>query len=90
MIRECAAPEYAIELQPDYDFEQFSINCVPLDGLTYNTDNRKLHQLIHGFVKGETADTWINPKERKQDGWMDYLALLAHYEGKGNKAVRVK
>ena len=30
VIRECAAPEYAIELQPDYDFEQFSIYCIAL------------------------------------------------------------
>ena len=59
-------------------------------GLTYKTDARKVHQLIHGFVQGETAETWINPKERKQDGRLEYLALLAHYWGKGNKGVRVK
>ena len=34
VIREFAAPDYTIESQPDYDFEQFSINCVPLAGLT--------------------------------------------------------
>ena len=90
MIRECAAPEYAIESQPYYYFEQFSINCGPLTSLTYNTDSRKLHQLIHGFVQDETIETWIKPKDRKQDGRLDYLALLSHYGGEGNKAVRVK
>ena len=82
--------DYAIELQPDYNFEQLSINCVTLDGLTYKTYARKFYQLIHGFVQGETSETWINPKERKQGDRMDYLALMAHYGGKGNKAVRVK
>ena len=36
VIRECSAPDYAIESQSDYDFEQLSINGVPLTGLTYN------------------------------------------------------
>ena len=76
VIRDSASPDYTIELQPDYDFEQLSINCTPLTGLTYNTDASKLHQLINGFVQGETSDTWINPKERKQDSRLDYLALL--------------
>ena len=34
VIREPAAPDYAIELQPYSDSEQFSINCVTLTGLT--------------------------------------------------------
>ena len=55
VIREFAAPDYAIESQPNYEFKQLSINCVPLIGLTYKTYSRKLHQLIHGFVQGETA-----------------------------------
>ena len=68
VIRESAALEYTIESQPDYDFEQLFINCVPLTFLNYKTDARKVYQLIHGFVQGETADTWIKPKERKKCG----------------------
>ena len=90
MIRDSVAPYYDIELQPDYDFKQFSINFVPLTGLTYRIDARKVHQLIHGFVQGETAETWINLKERNQYGRLDYLALTAHYGGEGNKAVQIK
>ena len=90
MIRECAAPDYAIDSQPNYGFEQLSINCVPLAGLTYKTYSRKVHQLIYGFVQGENAETWINPKESNQDGRLDYLALLTHYGGEGKKEVRVK
>ena len=90
MIRESEAPDYAIESQPDYDFEQLSINCAPLTGLTYKIDSRKAYQLIHGFVQVEKAELWINPKERKQDGRTEYLSLLAHYGGKGNKAAQIK
>ena len=63
---------------------------MPLAGLTYKIDARKIHQLIHGFVQIKTADTWINPKEIKQDGRLDYLALLAHYGGGGNKVIQNK
>ena len=49
-----------------------------------------MHRLIHDFVQGETAKKLINSKEKKQDVQIDYLALLAHYGGKGNKAVRIK
>ena len=66
VIRESAAPDYAIELQPNYNFEKLSTNCVLLTGFNYKTYDREVHQLIHGFVQGETTDTWIKPKERKQ------------------------
>ena len=84
------APDYDRELQPDYDFNQLSINCVLLTGLTYNTDARKVNQLIHGFIQGETAETRTNPKETNQYFRLDYLALLDHYGEECNKAVRIK
>ena len=63
---------------------------MPLTSLTYKTDARKVHQLIDGFVQGETSETWIKPKENRQYVQIYYLALLARYGGKGNKAVRIK
>ena len=68
VIRYSVAPDYNIESQPDYDFKQLLINCVILIGMTYNTDARKVNQLIHGLVQCETAETWMKPKERKQYG----------------------
>ena len=87
VIRNYEAPDYTIELQPDYNFEKLLINCVTLNALTYKTDTSKVHQLIHGFVHGETSETWINHKLKNQNGLLDYLSLMAHYGGKGNKAM---
>jgi hypothetical protein len=61
-----------------------------LVGVFYKTDARKVHQLIHGFVQGEIAETWIKHKEKRQNGRLDFKALQAHYGGKGNKSVRIK
>ena len=33
---------------------------------------------------------WINTKDRKQDSGLEYIDLLNHYGGKGNKSVRIK
>ena len=90
MIGESEAPDFMLELQPAYDFEHLLVNCMPLTGLTYKIDARKMHQLIRGFVQGETAKTWIKPKYTRQDGCLDYLALLAHYKGEDNKAAQIK
>ena len=43
VIRESEAPDYTLESQPDYAFQNLSINCVPLTGLTYKIDSRKVN-----------------------------------------------
>lgn len=90
IIRDNALPDYALEDELDFDFEQLTIDCAPLTGLVFKTDARKVHQLIHGFVQGEIAETWIKPTERRQNGRIDFQALHAHYGGEGNKSVRIK
>jgi hypothetical protein len=90
IICENDEPNYDNEDKEDFDFEQLSIKCAPLVRVFYKTDVRKVHQLIHGFVHGETAETWIKPKEKPPNGWLDFKALQAHYGGKGNKSVRIK
>jgi hypothetical protein len=90
IIRENDEPDYDEEDKEDFDFEQLSIKCAPLVGVFYKTDARKVHQLIHGFMQGETAETWIKPKEKRQNGRLEFRALQAHYGGEGNKSVRIK
>ena len=90
VIREDKEPNYEGEDAEDVDHEQLSVMCAPLKGIVFKTDARKVHQLIHGFVQGETAETWVKPKEKKQDGRLDFMALKAHYGGEGNKSIRIK
>jgi hypothetical protein len=90
IIRENDQPDYSLEQTADYDFEQLAVNCAPITGQVFKTDARRVHQLIHGFVQNETAETWIKPREKRHNGRLDYQALLAHYGGEGNKQVRIK
>jgi hypothetical protein len=41
-------------------------------------------------MQGETAEAWIKPKEKRQNGQLDFKARQAHYSGEGNKSVRIK
>ena len=66
VIRESAAPDYAIELQPNYDSKQLFINCVAFNGLTYETDAIKVHQLIHAFVPLKPQRRGSIPKKRSK------------------------
>jgi hypothetical protein len=90
IICENDEPDYDDEDEEDFDFEQLSIKCAPLVGVFYKTDACKVHQWIHGFLQGETAETWIKPKEKRQNGQLDFKAFQVHYGGEGNKSVRIK
>ena len=89
-ICENPEPNYDEEDDEEYDFQNLSINCAPLSGIIYKTDARKLHQMIHGFVKWETAEIWIKLREKTRDGRVEFKALQAQYEGKDNKAVHIE
>jgi hypothetical protein len=88
LLREHDAPDYREE--GVLDFESLCILCTPMFGIGYKQDARKLHQLLHGFVQGETAETWIKAFLRKQDGRVDYKGLLGHFGGEGNKSILIK
>ena len=88
--KEFKAPDYMLDSQPNYNYDQFLINCMPLKGLTYKIDEMKMHQLIHIFVQAEITKTWIKPKENRKYVLLDYLSLLDHSGGEGNKVVSIK
>jgi hypothetical protein len=64
LIRENDEPDYDDEDEEDFDFKQLSIKCAPLVGVFYKTDARKVHQLIHGFVQGETSEPGSSLKRK--------------------------
>jgi hypothetical protein len=90
IIRENELPDYSLESVAGFDFQSLSVDAAPLTGLNYTTDAKKVHQIIHGLVQGEIAETWIKPTERRQNGRVAFLALQSHYGGEGNKSVRIK
>jgi hypothetical protein len=90
VIRKEVAPNYDDENDPESSFDQLTVLCAPLDGPIFNADSCKVHQLIHGFVQGETAETWIKPKAKLKNGRIDFLELQAHYSSEGNKSLCIK
>jgi hypothetical protein len=70
-------------------FNERSIACSKLTGVVFQTDARKVHQLLKSFLQAETAEQWIKPLDRKQNGRADMIALRNHYSGEGNTSRRI-
>ena len=76
----------------DGKFESFnerSIACCKLTGVIFQADARKVHQLLKSFLQAETAEQWIKPLAKKQNGRADMIALKNHYSGEGNTSRRI-
>jgi Mg2+ and Co2+ transporter CorA len=89
VIRDEEAPDYELEHEIDCDFEQLAVDCAPLTGTIFGADAKTVHQLIHGFIQGETAEIWTRSNARRKNGRLDFQALQAHFEGEGNKQIRL-
>ena len=68
---------------------QRCIACAPLWGVHYESDKCQVHQLILGFVQGETADEWIKGIKMRCDGRRDMRLLRDHFAGEGNTTRRI-
>ena len=74
----------------EYDnFNEQCIACCPLEGPKFESDARKVHQIISSFTTGENAEQWIKTIARQQNGRSDIVALRAHYRGEGNQTRRI-
>ena len=51
---------------------------------------RKAHQIINIFMQGETSETWVKPREKKQHGKVNFKSLQFHYGGEGNIDAQIK
>lgn len=86
VVRELGVPD------PDATYESFNeqaIACSPLEGAVFQADARKVHQLIKSFLQTETAEQWVKPIAKKQNGRADMEALRNHYSGEGNTSRRI-
>ena len=79
------------ELEPGHVFatpserEKYSY---PLTGPFFREDNRQVFRLLSDRVKDQPA-TWIQPFQSQQDGRGAWMALVAHYDGGGQKEKRI-
>ena len=86
VIRELDTPNHAVEFA---NFNKKAIACAPLIGSIYQADARKVHQLLKSYLQAETAEQWIKPLAKHQDGRRDMAALRNHYSGEGNTSRRI-
>jgi hypothetical protein len=71
-------------------FNECAIASAPSTGASFQADAaRKVHQLINCFLQTETAEQWVKPHVRKQNGRIDFKALRAHYSREGNTSRRI-
>ncbi len=80
------------ESDTDGTFESFnehSIAYAKLMGVIFQADARKVHQLLKSFLQAETAEQWIKPLSKRQNGRADMIALRNHYSGEGNTSRRI-
>ena len=69
------------ESDMDGTFESFnecSIACATLTGVIFQANARKAHQLLKSFLQAKTAEQWIKPLAKKQNGRADMIALRSH------------
>ena len=70
-------------------FNERAIACSPLTGASFQSDARKVHQLLKSFLQSQSAEQWIKSIARKQSGRLDMKSLRDHYSGEGNTSRRI-
>lgn len=86
VIREIAEPDRSADFA---SFNERAIACAPLNGSNFQADARKVHQLLKSFLQAESAEQWIKPLAKHQDGRKDMEALRGHYSGEGYTSRRI-
>ena len=65
------------------------IACAPLHGAHFRADSQRVHQLLKNYLVAEMTEQWIKSLEQHADGRHDMLALMEHYQGRGNASRRI-
>ena len=86
----CRENEQALPHDPNIDYLDNYINQAPLYGDAYTTDAAEVHTYLTNFMSNnQTAEVKMLPHATKNDGRLDYHALVEHYEGVGVLGVNV-
>ena len=83
--QECSTAIYhCSDEDPNYDFEnweEMAINCVPLNGLVFESDTKTVHLfLMNNISKDSDAYAYIQPLILRNGGQQDWKALEECYE----------
>ena len=81
------APERTKDSQGNFIAK--TIACAPLIITHFQSDTRKVHQLLNNYLVTETAEQWIRGTKKRVNGRDDFYDLLRHYSGEGNVRCRV-
>ena len=74
-----------------YDsFDEMCISCAPLSGPAFEADAAILHQKMISWTQGQDSFQFIKKNKKMNNGRVDHQLLAAHYNGAGNKEVRIK
>jgi hypothetical protein len=65
VICELETPDRSIDFA---SCNEKAIACAPLSGSNFQADSRKVHQLRKSYLQAESAEQWIKPLARKQNG----------------------
>ena len=79
------------EIQPGHVFQTLreqELYTYPLTGPFFHEDNKAVYRLLSDRVRDQPA-TWIQPYQASQNGRAAWLALVAHYDGGGQKEKRI-
>ena len=66
------------------DFIDDTIAYASLSGAHFQSDTRKLHQLLKNYLVYETDEQWVISIEKRANGQDEFDALRRHYRGEGN------
>ena len=88
---------YFVQSQVDPDRTTYSqgyfladtIACAPLSGAHFQSDTRKVYQILKNYLKSETAEQWIISIQKRVNGWDNFDTLRRHYSGEFNVRCHV-
>ena len=77
-------------IDPLADLLQSYINRAPLQGAAFQADALDVHIYLVNFTAGNvTAETKLLPNAEEQNGRVDFINLLHHYEGVGVNSINI-
>ena len=75
------------------DFTDEMVACAPLNGQTYESDRRLVHQYLMGFITGTSSEDYVKKTYVRgrchNNGRMSFQALRLQYEGRGEMNRRL-